>query len=1110
MPKIITDDKSFAKKTSLFMIDVDDFKKINDTFGHLVGDMILIKLAKIMEDSVAEKGIVARYAGDEFLILLPGQEEDQAQRIGEAVLQDVSQFKWSAQNKNFTGQGLSMGIAFYPNDSASMTQLINCADQALYAAKKAGKNKIFHYKAVSKEIKDRVILEQTLLKPPLVDFKEEIESLREYYKVSDSGKKQGVLVEGYPGAGKTRILEEFAKWVDKQDAVFLFCRLEDKKDLSPLAAQAKLLSTTASSLGVDKFGKAIANLTPEELAEIVYLYPAAKEVIKDALVKGEPDRRAANLFSGMCKIFVNISSEKTLVLAVDDLHFAGQLTLQFFSILQDLSNIKKLLFIGTYDKESLENLKDLSAKDIFSTLKLKTLTKDEVSLLIASIFPGIKIESKIVESIFKTSKGCPLSLCELLKYLVENNKIQHEGGQWQLVDVNAKNMPQSIEGVIEPKLIKLDDETKEMLSAIAVMGGKIEMNMLEKFSGYNEGRLLELLDRALAAGLIKLPNLSDGSISFRTESFRGALADTVPPQKADLIHQKLAELTKENYQAKLLTQDEFSLSGKLKDILEKIEKQKEAPVSIEEILERPLSEASTKLVKDAILTLRSSVIGTLLYPEGNSMRADMEDRAYGMMNKILQNDPTLTFSNVEEKMLVNGYAPKYIDIKGTAGFTLSGLMEDYGISSITFKQGMKKEEFLCFLHCLSRSEEEIGQSGGLADMLKKSNVSNIKIDQVRYAKLSTITKKVIEAGGSKGEMRSMAQLSKDKLLDLPVGQYLNPGISDKLGLIVEALLLSKNEEKVKGIVDKISGDLNAAGTADRSALTNGAIQLSESLIAYDKSSLYDILVSSLVNRFDETKQLKEFAQLCAGLRTIAVRLMDKGNFSQAGTIIKHFKEQIAMNSARPKEQKKIAQEELCKIANPRAVEALVDAFRESLKFGDNADISGVLTNIGEHALGSILNILTQEEVHDKDPLDLYIMRQSVAMVLKKMGQPAKDALKKMLTDSRDYVVRNTIEALGYIGGEDVAPLLYPFLHAASLKVRIQSVIALKRIGTKESLKVLMGALKDRNSDVREAASLAIAKLADLSFVKELNPLLTDKATEEIAKKTIQQIMKKKR
>jgi len=70
----------------------------------------------------------------------------------------------------------------------------------------------------------------------------------------------------------------------------------------------------------------------------------------------------------------------------------------------------------------------------------------------------------------------------------------------------------------------------------------------------------------------------------------------------------------------------------------------------------------------------------------------MEDRAYGMMNKILQNDPTLTFSNVEEKMLVNGYAPKYIDIKGTAGFTLSGLMEDYGISSITFKQGMKREE----------------------------------------------------------------------------------------------------------------------------------------------------------------------------------------------------------------------------------------------------------------------------------------------------------------------------------------------------------------------------------------------------------------------------------
>jgi hypothetical protein len=491
------------------------------------------------------------------------------------------------------------------------------------------------------------------------------------------------------------------------------------------------------------------------------------------------------------------------------------------------------------------------------------------------------------------------------------------------------------------------------------------------------------------------------------------------------------------------------------------------------------------------------------------MRVDMENRAYDTMNKILQNDPILTFSSVEDKILVNGYAPKYVDVKGIAGFTFLGLMEEYGISSITFKWGVKKEEFSGFLYCFGRPEEEIKQSGGLAKLLEERNIFNVKIDQVRYAKLSTITKKIMNLQSIKAEKGSVSQL-KDKLLDLPIERYSDPGISDKLNLIVEALLSNKNNEKARDIINKISGDLSAAEATDKSAVTEGALRLGESLAACDKSNLSEELIKALVGRFDKAKELEEFTRLCSGLKTIAVRFMDKGNFGQAETIVEHFKKQITADSARPEEQKIVAKEELGKIVNPKIIEALVDAFRESLRSGDTASVSGVLSSIGEHALGSVLNILTQEEVRDKDPLDLYVMRQSVAMVLKKMGQPAKDALKKMLTDNRDHVVRNVIEVLGYIGGEDVVVLMAPFLHAASFKVRMQCVIALKRIGTKGSSMVLIEALKDRSSDVRDAASLAIAKLADPSFVKELNPLLADKATEDIVKKTIQRIEAKRK
>src|SRR3989338_3517111 len=722
MPKIITQDETFAKNTSLFMIDIDNFKKINDTFGHLVGDKILMELARIMEKSVAGNGIVARYAGDEFLILFPGQEEDQAQRIGDAILRDASQFKWSTKDKIFTGQGLSIGIAAYPDDGASMTDLINCADQALYAAKKSGKNKIFHYKSVGAEIKNRTILRQMLLRPPLVNRKEELEILRQSYKkILERAKKQRVLVEGGHGIGKTRILEEFAGWTEKQNIFFLFCKLEQKEEGGPLAALAELLRVIANSADADKFGDVLAKLMPPELAEILYLYPAVKNLIKNAPFKTEPERRAVNLFSGLCKILVGITGEKTLVLAVDNLHYANQITLQFFSVLLGISNVTKSLFIAAYSKENIsEILKDFLAKYVFTTIKLKPFVKGDVAQLAGSIFPNIKPESKLIENMFKISKGNPLLLCEILKAIVENGHIQYENEQWKLKDVDVKDIPDSLSNAIEPVLGNLDDETREMLSTAAVMGGKIEFAMLGNCGGYNEGYLMELLDRAVNAGLIKSPDLNYDSLSFRTEAARKALADTVPLQKPDLIHQKLAELIGQHYKDGLPTQldrlihhldlakdkdsglkyknlsqklnEEFSLPTKLTDILEKVEKQKEISVSIEELLEKPLSEASAKIVKDAILALRAAAAGTLLYPVGNNMRVDLENRAYETILKILKNDPTLTISNVEGKILVNGYAPKHIDVKDTIGFTLAGLMEDYGISSITFKSDIRKKK----------------------------------------------------------------------------------------------------------------------------------------------------------------------------------------------------------------------------------------------------------------------------------------------------------------------------------------------------------------------------------------------------------------------------------
>ncbi len=1137
MPEIITRDKTAARKTSLLMADVDNFKKVNDAFGHLAGDKVLVELAKKLEEYVSEKGIIARYGGDEFVILLPGQDEKQAYKLGETMLRDISGSKWSIKHKNFEGLGLSVGIATYPEDSTSMIDLIGRADEALYAAKNAGKNRILTYKSVGKEIKTRIRLSQMFTRPPFVNRKEELESLKKHYKICQGRKRKALLVEGESGIGKTRLLEEFAASAEKQDAFLLFRKLGQKGEGGPLAGLAALLRLVANSFDLNKLVDIITKLKQPELAEILYVYPRLKKFVKDVSFGTKREGRVADLFSGLCKILLNVTHEKTFVLFVDNLHYANQLTLQFFSVLLGISKLNKFLFIGTYDKKDVEEtLRDFLAKDIFTTIKLKSLTKDEVARLITSIFPGIKLEPKLVENLHKRAKGNPLLLSEILKTLSEKGLIRYEDSQWQSKAIGAGDIPDSLRDAVKPGIDSLDSETKEMLSYAAIMGGKIELDILKKFSGHNEGRLFELLDHAIKAGVIKSPDLNYDSVSFQAGPAREVLANMVPAQKAAGLHQRLAELIKDHYKDELPTQlgrlirhfelaadkaavskykninreldKNFSLSKSLTGLLEKIEKQEEIPVSIEELLERPLSQASIKIIKDVIVAFRAAVIGALLYPVGNKMRVDLQNNTYEAILKVLRNDPILTFTDAEGKLLVNGAELKQIDAKSTIGFAFISLMKDYNISSITFKEGMDKQEFAYLLYYIASTEEEIKRQGGIGALLKKGNISHIKIDEVKYEKLSTLTEKAIKAGGiGKG---GMAQLSKDNLLNMPVEEYLDPGVASKLDLIAEAFFLDKKSEKVEKIVNKFSEKLNTADAGDKTKIAEGAIQLSKPLLAYEKFNLLETLTKALMTRSYRTEGQKEFAQLCAGLQTISNRLIDKENFGQAKTIIKHFKEQLDESSTCTQEQKKVAEQEFQKIAHPKVTEALVNALRKKLDSTNYKNIAEILAELGEYALDSMLKLLTEEEDLKKDAFDLYVMRHSVAMILKKIGKPAKDALKEMLANNRAYVVKNAIEVLGYIGDKDVVELLTPSLHAASIQVRMQCVLSLKKIRTKESLESLLELLKDTNESVKQAASSAIVELADQSFKEKLTPLLRDGSTKDIAEKTIQGIKTKKR
>lgn len=759
--------------TTLLMIDVDFFKDINDTYGHLAGDNALKHLAKIIKENISKTDIAIRYAGDEFTVIMPGTNKIKGHSQAEALRQKVAQTTFPTKDKELK-LNICIGIATFPADAKSPEELIDAADKALYFSKRRGKNRV----SISGEEDKAVTAERDVLKnfpPPIFIGRETIwTELEHTLKDVKDENNTFVLIEGEMGSGKTRLLNELNKSFENEVSCFLFTCLESESNM-PYRPLIKLLSNlipTAPAI-IEKTYKSLSYHQRTELRKLLPNLPSLSEPNPAGSEIADEERRKF-IFDGLTSIINDLSENRPLLILLDEMHNLDEGTLQIINYFNGADHGKLMVcgVIPSFILNVIESkcpqidtfLGEVAETQGFRHIPLPLFDYATTTKFISALLVNRPENTVFDQKLFELTHGNPLFIEETIKNLIMKKYIVQQDETWIINPISDNVWPSTIESIIHDNFMLLDKTTAELVNQAAVAGVQIDLNVLRNLVGKNEGEVLDLLDKAKKSRFIeeKTPGQIEqfGFISQRVREITYEQIDTTTKQK---LHHDVARATEQIYKNNL-DQVAPTLSFHLnqagdKEAAAKYTSQVQAAASqvfrSEEVSRyyehgkmiirsrikeagEPLSENLMKIMRDVLRGLCATAKNMRLYPEGSQLISHATTGLLKSLETVFNQADKITISEIKNALHINTVTadPKLFGASATEFLTL---LKDHYIKSYTLRKGVTEKEIETLLKDLDNSPDKNYSTPGYWNkFLEEHNISNIGIAQRAF--MATATK----------------------------------------------------------------------------------------------------------------------------------------------------------------------------------------------------------------------------------------------------------------------------------------------------------------------------------------------------------------------------------
>lgn len=751
LPQFLDTAKKEKQLAALFVCDLDDFKLINDNYGHLVGDEALVHFTKIIERKTKEKGMAMRYAGDEFVLLMPDMEKPDAKIFALEIQNSVRKTPLKHNDKAIS-LGCSIGISLFPEDGRSWKTLFEKADEALYMAKEMGKGEVVVTPETGKLITPSKL--NSILQAPYIVGRDDLIGFFEKHLSEEGDPKVFPVILGDEGSGKTRLMKFADELAQKKLTFTLYAKGY------PFWQNEMYGAAFAAFGNLFEHQPAISDLVFSKLKDDykTLLKPYVPQWFSKEVKTVKKGATADNvaLFEALTQTMFILREMGDGAIVLDDIDQIDPPSLQFFDSqfsqeeganLHFVSSMFSPVLTTSEDKLLLlsESMPELSASGKVTKFPLDALGAKHIQQLVTKLFDGEKLSKESAEVLLKNSGGNPLFILETLSFLLQNGKIFTEKGAWDLSGIKPKDIPTGLKAMIKERLMWMSKEAVMVLKLASILGEKINPRLLAGISKLKHQQVLSALSDAQRNLIIEeTPNPEEYTFAHRMS--RSVLYSLMDDKERRQNHRLAAKLEQQ-----YSTESPARIVGKLAYHFHNAGELEKAAEMIAELKNQMdavyISKGTRKMLQKRILTtsmgkespldeddlgtalwiaraFRSTLQNLRLYPKENENVTNALSQFTNHLKPFLEEKTEiLSISLTPEGILFNGQPlpPKTEDKRLTQD--LYDVLNSYGLRGVLLLRGITGDEAVRFLELFKRPPEDvINNWDALLDQLKISRI----------------------------------------------------------------------------------------------------------------------------------------------------------------------------------------------------------------------------------------------------------------------------------------------------------------------------------------------------------------------------------------------------